>query len=172
MKQNEKINIADCLVEAIETGVAVDEITYKFVVDWICSGPEAKNNDMLEVWDIVLKNYYPEERPVLFRATDYINDGKIESYTGRIGVAEVFLRQCGKDAKLIICDTDEYMIPKYLRGKGDYRGTFFPLSKLLKNEMKLEDSWFEKSFMSGYIGEDEYIMRTEIDTVIVCKKYN
>lgn len=28
--------------------------------------------------------------------------------------AEVFLKKCGKDAKLIICDTDEYMMSKKL----------------------------------------------------------
>ena len=62
-----------------------------FVADWICGGPEDKNQDMQDVWGIVLKNYYPEGRAVLFRATEHMNDGKIESYTGRIGVAEIFL---------------------------------------------------------------------------------
>lgn len=167
MKQIEKINIAECLVEAIQTEVAVDDITHKFIVDWICSGPEEKSKDMLDVWDIVLKNYYPEDRPVLFRVTDFINDGKIESYTGRLGVAEVFLRQCGEEAKLIICDTEEYMVPKQFRLKGDYIRTFYPLGKLLKNEMKLEDSLFIKSFMSRYIGEDEYIMRTDSNLMFI-----
>lgn len=170
MKQKDKINIAENLIKAIETGVAVNGKARTFVANWICSGPEEKNSDMEDVWDMVLKNYYPKERPVLFRATDYINDGKIESYTGRLGVAEVFLRQCGKDAKLLICDTDDYIVSDYIRGKGDYRGTFFPLSKLLENEMKLEDSLFVKDFMRGYIGEDEYIMKTKIDTVTMCKK--
>ncbi|MFR2839858.1 MAG: hypothetical protein ACLTBU_12280 [Zhenhengia sp.] len=170
MKEKDKINIAENLIKAIETGIAVNDKTRTFVANWICSGPEEKSSDMQDVWDIVLKNYYPKERPVLFRATDYINDGKIESYTGRIGVAEVFLRQCGKDAKLLICDTDESIVPEYIRGKGDYRGTFFPLSKLLANEMELEDSLFVKNFMRGYIGEDEYIMRTELDLIYVLRE--
>lgn len=33
MKQIDKINIAECLIEAIETGIAVDNKTHKFVVD-------------------------------------------------------------------------------------------------------------------------------------------
>lgn len=172
MKKVDKINIAECLVEAIETGVAVDARTHTFVVDWICSGPEEKNQDMQDVWDVVLKNYYPKERPVLFRATAYINDGKIESYTGKFGVAETFLRQCGKDGKLLICDTDDYIVSEYIRGKGAYEGTFFPLSRLLENEMELEESLFVKNFMRQYIGEDEYIMRTEVNMITICKKYN
>lgn len=170
MREIDKINIAENLIKAIETGIAVNDITHTFVVDWVCSGPEEKNQDMLEVWDRVLKNYYPKERPVLFRATSYINDGKIESYTGTLGVAEVFLRQYGEDAKLLLCDTDESIVPDYIRGKGEYKGTFFPLSKLLENEMELEDSLFVKDFMRGYIGEDEYIMRTEKEVMLVCKR--
>lgn len=69
---------------------------------------------MQDVWDIVLKNYYPEERPVLFWAMNQINDGKIESYTETLGVAETFLRQCEENTKLIICDTDEWMVPEYI----------------------------------------------------------
>lgn len=92
MKQIDKINIEKCLIEAIEIGVAADNKSHKFVVDCICSGPEEKNKDMYDVWDVELKNYYPKDRPVLFRATDYINDGKIESYTGRLDVAKIFLR--------------------------------------------------------------------------------
>lgn len=124
---------------------------------------------MQDVWDMVLKNYYPQDRPVLFRATSHINDGKIESYTGRLGVAEAFLRQCGEEAKLLICDTDDYIVPEYIRGKGEYEGTFFPLGKLLKQEMELEESWFVKNFMRQYVGEDEYIMRTELDLIVVSK---
>lgn len=170
MKKADKRKIAECLIKAIETGVAVDARTHTFVVNWICSGPEEKNQDMQDIWNMVLKNYYPKERPVLFRATDYINDGKIESYTGRIGVAELFLRQCGEDAKLLICDTGDCIVPEYIRGRGDYRGTFFPLGKLLENEMRLEDSLFVKNFMRQYIGEEEYIMRTEINSLAMYKK--
>lgn len=61
---------------------------------------------------------------MLFRATIHLNDGKIESYTGSLGVAEAFLRQCGKDAKLLICDTDEWIVPEHIRGKGEGEGTF------------------------------------------------
>lgn len=169
MTKKDKINIASCLVESMETGSAVDALTRTFVADWICGGSEDKNQDMQDVWGIVLKNYYPEGRPVLFRATEHINDGKIESYTGSLGVAEIFLRQCGNDAKLLICDTDDSVVSEKITGKGEYRGTFFPLSKLLQNEMKHEDSLFAKTFMSRYIGEDEYIMQTEEGIVTICK---
>lgn len=172
MNQVKKNRIAKCLIEAIQTKIAVDEETCKFICDWIYTGEEAKNKEHFEVWEMVLKNYYPIDRPILFRATDFINDGKIESYTGRLFTARKFLRQCGEEGKLIICETSESIMPKEYEVQGNFRHTFFPLSKLLKNEMRIEESHFNKKFIEAYIGEDEYIMRTEIDYMFIYKKIN
>ena len=107
---------------------------------------------------MVLNKYVPKEMPVLYRATDYINDGKIESYTGRLGAAERFLKNYGEEAKLIVCNTESC---------GE---SFYPLSQLLRNELELEESLFNNWFMARYIGEDEYIMRTDVECITVYKQ--
>lgn len=155
MTEIEKIRIANCLVRAIKTREAVNKETHNFLADWIYRGPDQRREEWLEVWKMVLDNYRPEETPVLYRAADYINDGKIESYTGRLGAAERFLENYGEGTKLIICDTE------------NYRMLFYPLSQLLRNELSLEDSLFNKWILSQYIGEDEYIMRTDAECITV-----
>lgn len=49
MKKKDKVSIANGLVEAMETGAAVDALTHTFVVDWICGGPGDKTQDMQDV---------------------------------------------------------------------------------------------------------------------------
>ena len=158
MTKREKIKIANCLVRAIKTKEAVNKETHSFLANWIYSGEDERREEWLEVWEMVLDKYIPEETPVLFRATDYINDGKIESYTGRMYAAERFLKSCGEEAKLLVCDTENYIV------------RFYPLSQLLRNELKLEESHFNKGFMVRYIGEDEYIMRTDLECSTVYKQ--
>lgn len=58
MRKEDKRKIAEYLIKAIETCVAVDARTCTFIGNWICNGPEEKNSDMKDVWDIVQKNYY------------------------------------------------------------------------------------------------------------------
>lgn len=158
MTKREKTKIANCLVRAIKTKEAVNKETHSFLTNWIYSGVDDRRSEWLEVWEMVLDKYRPEETPVLYRAADYINDGKIESYTGRLGAVERFLENYGEGTKLIICDTE------------NYRMSFYPLSQLLRNELRLEDSLFNKWIMSQYIGEDEYIMRTDAECITVYKQ--
>ena len=67
-----------------------------------------------------------------------------------MGAVERFLKNYGDETKLIICDTQ------------NYRMSFYPLAKLLRNELRLENSLFNKWIMSQYIGEDEYIVKSDI----------
>lgn len=155
MTKREKVKIANCLVRAIKTKEAVDKETHDFLANWIYKGIDNRRAECLEVWEMVLDKYRPEETPVLYRATDYINDGKIESYTGRLGAAERFLANYGIGTKLIICNTENYSM------------SFYPLSQLLRNELRLEESLFNKWILFQYIGEDEYIMRTDAQCITV-----
>lgn len=159
MNKREKIKISNCLVRAIKTKEAVNKETHSFLANWIYSGEDERRAEWLEVWEMVLERYTPEETPILFRSTDYINDGKIESYTGRMYVAERFLKNCGEEGKILICDTENY-----------YGVRFYPLTQLLRNELEIEDSLFNKGFMVQYIGGDEYIMRTDIEYCSIYKK--
>jgi len=168
MLESDKYKIAQCLIQSVESKVPVDKITCEFIYTWIkyCTD---RDKDCLDIWEIVLNNYYPTTRPILFRATDTINNGKIESYTGRLLMAERMLRQCDENATLIICDTRDTIYEKVNERKGSYRHTFFPLVEVLKNESMLEKSLFTKRFLEEYTGEDEYIMKTEIERFSVYK---
>lgn len=158
MDKREKIKIANCLVRAITTKEVVNKEIHDFLANWIYRGMDDRRAEYLEVWEMVLEKYRPEETLVLYRASDYINDGKIESYTSRLGAAERFLANYGSETKLIICNTE------------NYRMSFYPLSQLLRNELKLEDSLFNKKILSQYIGEDEYIMRTNAEVITIYKQ--
>ncbi len=158
MTKREKIKIANCLVRVIKTKEAVNKETHNFLANWIYSGEGKRRVEWLQVWKMVLDKYKPEERPVLYRAAEYINDGKIESYTGRLEAVERFLKNYGEETRLIICDTQ------------NYRMSFYPLAKLLRNELRIEDSLFNKWILSQYIGEDEYIVKTAIKCSSVYKK--
>lgn len=168
MLESDKYRIAQCLIQSVESKIPVDKITCEYIYTWIkyCT---KRDKDCLDIWKIILNNYYPTTRPILFRATDTINNGEIESYTGRLLMAERMLRQCDKNATLIICDTQDTIYQKEYERKGSYRHTFFPLVEVLINESMLEKSLFTKKFLKEYVGEDEYIMRTEMDHFSIYK---
>jgi len=107
--------------------------------------------------DIVLKNYLPTTRPVLFRTCDRISKiGKIASFTGRLGCAS---RISDGKGSLIICDTkDTLRFEEDLYKPGEYEHTFFPLVNVLIKARDSGGSEFHKSIFD-FIGEDEYIMR-------------
>ncbi|MDI9882649.1 hypothetical protein [Flectobacillus longus] len=99
----QKNEIARNLIDILESDVQITEETRKFIGDWILTGPEEKRKVFFDVWDIVLKNYLPKSRPVLFCSCSRISkNGKIASFTGRLECARRF--SDGKGS-LIICDT-------------------------------------------------------------------
>lgn len=85
LTQNQKGEIAQNLIGILEKDVSIDKQTKRFIGDWILTGPEEKRKAFFDVWDIVLKNYLPKTRPVLFRSCNRIGkDGKIASFTNRL----------------------------------------------------------------------------------------
>lgn len=56
---------------------------------------------------------------------------------------------------------------KNCREKADYIHIFICLSKLVRNEMNLEDPLFVEAFMGRYIGEEEYMIWSEVDIMCV-----
>lgn len=84
LSKNQKHEIAQNLIDILQKEVVITTETKTFVVNWIMTGPDEKSKTFFDVWDIVLKNYMPTTRPILFRATKRIrkDDGKIASFTG------------------------------------------------------------------------------------------
>src|SRR5690606_31602222 len=94
LTKNQKEEIAENLVAILQKDVNITEATTDFISDWIFTGPSEKRKAFYDVWDIVLKNYLPTERPILFRSSKrIIKKNRIASFTGQLGCAKDF----GKD---------------------------------------------------------------------------
>ncbi|MBN2729938.1 MAG: hypothetical protein JXR53_12005 [Bacteroidales bacterium] len=137
------------------------EQTRRFIGNWILTGPNEKGKSLFDVWDIVLRNYLPNTRPILFRACNRISKKcEIASFTGRIESANRFVKGRGY---LMICDTTELIdLDQKLRRAGEYKHTFYPLSSVLKMARD-SGGWGFSDSIFNYIGEDEYIMRMNFD---------
>lgn len=163
LSKNEKSEIAQNLIDILQKDANISELTRGFIYNWIRTGPEEKRKAFFDVWDIVLKNYLPTERPLLFRSSKRISKkDKISSYTGRFECA----RRFGNDKDyLIICDTKiELEFDEKFNKPGNYVRTFYPLVDVL---VKARDNggfgFFESIF--DYIVEDEYIMRVNLGNI-------
>lgn len=161
LTQNQKIEIAQNLIDILERDIKITGKTKVFIEEWILTGPEQKRKAFFDVWDVVLKNFLPKTRPFLFRACDRIGkNGKIASFTGRLKSARRF--GDGKGS-LIICDTKETLANEEIFYKsGKYKHTFYPLVEVLL-KAKSEGGWgFSERLLNNYIGENEYIMRINL----------
>lgn len=170
LSQLQKSEIAQNLIDILEKNAYITEQTKRFIGDWILTVSEEKTKSFFDVWDIVLKNFLPTSRPFLFRSCNRIGkNGKIASFTGRLECAKRFGNGKGS---LIICDTKEILnFEEILYNPGEYQHTFYPLVNVLVRAKK-EGGWgFSDWLLNHYIGEDEYIMRINLD-YMHCLKWN
>lgn len=158
LSENQKREIAQNLIDILQKDVPISKQTVEFVSNWICTVTDEKRKAFYDVWDIVLKNYLPITRPILFRACRRVDrNGKIASFTGRLEAARRFSEGKGT---LIICDTKEILLcEEELYQPGEYRYTFYPLVSVLEKAKAAGGCGFSKRILEDYIGEDEYIMR-------------
>ncbi len=158
LSQTEKSNIASNLIDILQNSATITDDTRVYIVNWLRTGPDQKRKAFFDVWDLVLKNYLPSSRPILFRSCSRKSvSGKIASFTGRLECARRF--GSGKGA-LLICDTKELLDyeAQYYEA-GSYKHTFFPLREVLI-KAKNHGGWgFSERLLEEFIGEDEYIMR-------------
>lgn len=159
LSQKQKEEIAQNLIDILSKNAMITEDTVTFVGNWILTDRIRKGKDYFDVWDIVLKNYMPTSRPVLFRSCRRRYDGKIVSFTGGLESARRFSRGKGF---LIICDTkDALENEEALYKSGEYRHTFYPLVEVLEIAKKSGGWGFSDRLLNVYIGEQEYIMRID-----------
>lgn len=161
LSEDQKTEIAQNLIDILQKDSEITNQTRTFIGNWILTDASEKRKAFFDVWEIVLKNYLPTTRPVLFRACGRIGkNGKIASFTGRLECAWRFSRGKGS---LIICDTKEALLleEKYYQ-PGQYKHTFYPLVNVLE-KAKASGGWgFTERFLDEYIGENEYIMRVNL----------
>ncbi|MBZ9632211.1 hypothetical protein LB465_15625 [Salegentibacter sp. LM13S] len=163
-----KKEIAKNLIDILCGDVKISEPTRIFISNWILTGPDEKRKAFYDVWEIVLKNYLPTKRPILFRSCERISkNSKIKSFTGRIECAKRF---CKGKGSLIICDTKESLrFEEELYKIGSYKNTFYPLVDVLLKAKRSGKSGFSQRILNDYIKEDEYIMRFEYDNIYTLK---
>lgn len=163
-----KKEIAQNLIDILCEDVKIKEQTRIFISNWILTGPDEKRKAFYDVWDIVLKNYLPTKRPILFRSCDRISkNSQIKSFTGRIECARRFSKGKGS---LLICDTKESLrFEEELYKIGNYKNTFYPLVDVLIKAKESGNSGFSQRILNDYIGEDEYIMRSDLDNIHTLK---
>mgnify|MGYP000070300134 CR=1 FL=1 len=162
LSEYQKNEIAQNLIEILQKNANIDDQTRVFIGNWILTISAEKTKAFYDVWDIVLKNFLPTTRPVLFRSCKRnIKKNKIASFTGRLECARRFSKNNGF---LIICDTNESLQSEEIFHKpGEYENTFYPLVSVLIKAKELGGCGFSERILNDYIGEDEYIMKTNKD---------
>ncbi|WP_211226764.1 hypothetical protein [Algoriphagus vanfongensis] len=164
LSANKKHQIAQNLINILEKDEAITSETKRFISDWILTPPNEKRKAFFDVWEIVLKNYLPSSRPILFRSfKGKLINGRISSFTGRIECAKRFSNGRGS---LLICDTKETLKFDEKYGEpGGFRYSFYPIVDVL-NKAKNDGGWgFSSMILNDHIGEDEYIMRIELNNM-------
>jgi hypothetical protein len=158
-----KIEIAQNLIDILQKDANINKSTKTFICNWLCTGPEEKRKAFFDVWEIVLKNYLPKERPILFRSCKRISKkNKIASFTGSLKFARRFGNS--KDY-LLICDTKEELeFEEKFHKAGEYKHTFYPLVNVLIKARESGGCGFSERIWS-YIDEEEYIMKIEIENI-------
>ncbi len=160
LTKDTKNEIAQNLVDVLQKDATITKETRIFISNWLLTDHTGKRKAFYDVWDIVLKNYLPTIRPVLFRTCNRIGkNGKIASFTGRLECAR---RISDGKGSLLICDTnDNLKFEEEFYKPGEYKHTFYPLVNVL---IKARDSG-RGELSEGvlrFIGEDEYIMRINL----------
>lgn len=164
-----KYEIAHNLIDILENDAMITDQTRTFIKCWIKLVASMKEEPFFEVWDIVLKNYLPTERPVLFRScqtTDIHN--KIVSFTRSLYSASRFSK--GKEI-IMACDTKQSLeMEKKFYQRGQYIHSFYPLTKVLE-KAKENGGWgFSNKFFDEFLYEEEYIMRVDLE-YMYCLKF-
>lgn len=165
LSKSQKEKIAQNLIEFLEKDISLIDEARIFVSNWILTTSDEKRKAFFDVWDIVLNNYLPKTRPVLFRSSSRRSkNGKIASFSGRLECVRRFSK--GKGV-LIICDTKETLA--YNFELGHYICTFYPIVDLLNKAKSLGGCGFSEQIFDEYIGEDEYIMRIDFNNMLILK---
>ena len=123
LSNTQKIEIAQNLIDILEKDIIITKQTRSFICNWILTDSKEKRKAFFDVWDIVLKNFIPTSRPILFRTCNRINkNDKIASFTVCFDSAKRFSKGKGY---LIICDTNATLqFEEDFYKIGEYKHTF------------------------------------------------
>ena len=164
----QKANISRNLIDILEKEICPSAETITFICNWTLTDRSEKFKAYYDVWDNVLKNFYPQTRPLLIRSISRKSKHEyIASFTNSVFSAERFGERKGY---WIICETKDCLLSDIpIHQPGSYRNTFYPLSDVLK-KAKDKGGWgFSERFLNTYSGEDEYIMKIDFSFMYLLK---
>ena len=118
-----------------------------------------RSQSFCDVWELVLQNYLPKERPILFRVCAKPSKRPIQSFTGTISAAQKLSRE--RPGHLLICDTKEYLHYED-EATVPHKRSFFPLRECVEKAMNNSEAAFLDSFFKMCQKEDEYIVRVNL----------
>lgn len=154
-----KQEIAKNIVSFMNDTDELSKDSVAFIGNWILTDPDENTKAYYDIWNLILDQYLPEERPVLFRSCLRVSSRPIQSFTGRITAASRF--SDGHKGHVLVCDTKEYM--QYLEFPHDnYIRNFFPLSALVDKDMQGPHPHFSTNLHEEFGCEDEYIVRVDL----------
>ena len=163
LTKSKKIEIAENLIEILQKDAEIKPQTSTFISNWILTTSDEKRKAFFDVWEIVLNNYLPSERPILFRSCQRVSKkNKIASFTGRLECAKRF---SGGKGTLIICDTNETLKFEEFSNSDNYTKSFYPLFSVLIKAKNSGGSGFSERILNDYIGENEYIMKVDMENM-------
>ena len=164
----QKRNISQNLIDILEKDTNPSAETIAFICNWVQTERSEKFKAYYDVWEIVLKNYYPKTRPLLIRSIS--RKSKLEYIASFTNSAYSAVKFSERKGYWIICDTKNSLISDNpINKRGSYKNTFYPLSEVLK-KAKDNGGWgFSERFLSKYSGEDEYIMKINFSIMQLLK---
>ena len=69
----------------------------------------------------------------------------------------------GRKGHILVCDTKEYMRYLELEKELVYKRNFFPICALIRKDLASLTPHFSRTFHGDYKGEDEYIVRVDLN---------
>ena len=152
-----KERIAKNIIAFMVEGTPLIKESKSFIYTWVRQPDgNGRSKSFYDVWDLILQDYLPKERPVLFRSCVRPTDRPIQSFTGNIAAAKRFSKE--RFGHLLICDTEEILCFED-ESAAMHEFSFFPLRKCVENAMNCSTPCFSESFYEMCKKEDEYIVR-------------
>lgn len=149
------------LIAFMVEGTPLTRESRSFIYTWVRQPDgNGRSQSFYDVWDLVLQNYLPKERPILFRSCKRLSNRPIQSFTGSVCVAERF--SDGHIGHLLICDTKEYLHFEDETAT-EHNRSFFPLYQCVEKAMNNTEPCFSEYFYEMCKKEDEYIVRVNHD---------
>lgn len=79
LNQQKKLFISQNLIDFMKSKESLLPDSATFISNWILTNATEKNQTYYDIWELVLKNYMPSTRPVLYRSCKRRDNGKIAS---------------------------------------------------------------------------------------------